>query len=221
MNKGVTGIGSNYVYKICIAGAESVGKTSTVNRWAHGWFRHDYKSTVGVQHYSRTIEMGQGENKATIKLIIWDMAGQEVFKELRKSFYDGASGLVLMCDITRKRTFNQLPRWLSEATENIGGEVPVVVVANKGDKKPHRVEEKDISKFAESLKAPHIITSALTGSNVTDLFELIGGMTHKEVQGLVPKGHDWSNMAKNPKPARKTSKSSSTGRTSKRPTKGR
>lgn len=165
--------------------------------------------------------MSQGKNKATIKLIIWDMAGQDVFKELRKSFYDGASGLVLMCDITRKRTFNQLPKWLSEATENIGVKVPVVVVANKGDKKPHRVEEKDISKFAKSLKAPHIITSALTGSNVTDLFELIGGMAHKKVQGLVPKDHDWSMLTKNPMAAKKSSKSSSTGRTPKKATKGR
>ncbi|MFW9966522.1 MAG: hypothetical protein ACFFEA_05155, partial [Candidatus Thorarchaeota archaeon] len=91
----------------------------------------------------------------------------------------------------------------------------------KGDKKPHRVEEKDISKFAKSLKAPHIITSALTGSNVTDLFELIGGMAHKKVQGLVPKDHDWSMLTKNPMAAKKSSKSSSTGRTPKKATKGR
>lgn len=185
-------IRSKYVYKICIIGAESVGKTSTVNRWAHGWFRHDYKSTVGVQHSSRTLALGKGKNKATIKLILWDMAGQEVFKELRKSFYDGATGLVLMCDITQKRTFNQLPKWLNEADENIGGRVPVVVVANKVDKKPHRVKEEDISKYAKRIKGPYVLTSALDGSNITDLFEIAGRMVHEEAQGIVPKMHDWS-----------------------------
>jgi small GTP-binding protein len=174
---------SKYVYKICIIGAEGVGKTSTVNRWAHGWFRHDYKSTVGVQHSSRTLELGKGRKKETIKLILWDMAGQDSFKELRRSFYDGATGLVLMCDITRKRTFNQMAKWYKEATENIGEKVPVVLVANKVDKKPHRVQEKDISKYAKSLKSPHIITSALDGSNITDLFELIGKLVHEEIQG--------------------------------------
>ncbi|MFW9801721.1 MAG: Rab family GTPase [Candidatus Thorarchaeota archaeon] len=182
---------SKYVYKICIIGPESVGKTSTVNRWAHGWFRHDYKSTVGVQHSSRDLSLGKGKKKAPIKLILWDMAGQDVFKELRKSFYDGATGLVLMCDITRKRTYNQLPKWLKEAEENIGGKVPVVVVANKVDKKPHRVEEKDINNFAKNLGAPYVMTSALDGSNITDLFEIIGKMVHEESQSIVRSGHNW------------------------------
>lgn len=207
MKRGSIRIKSRYVYKICIVGAANVGKTSTVNRWAHGWFRHDYKSTVGVQHFSRTLMLGKGKKKATIKLILWDMAGQEIFKELRKSFYDGATGIVLMCDITRKRTFNQLPKWFKEATKNIGEKVPVVVVANKVDKKPHRVEEKDISKYAKSLKAPYIITSALSGSNITDLFELIGKMIHEEIQGIVPKGHDWSKESRKMSAPKKTTKS--------------
>jgi small GTP-binding protein len=152
---------------------------------------------------------GKGKKISTIKLILWDMAGQDIFKELRKSFYDGATGLVLMCDITRKRTFNQLPKWVSEATKNIGEKVPVVVVANKADKKPHRVEEKDIIEYAKSLKAPYIISSALTGSNITDLFELVGRMVHEEVQGLVPKGHDWSKESRMVSIPKKTSKSSS------------
>ena len=208
-------IRSKYVYKICIIGAESVGKTSTVNRWAHGWFRHDYKSTVGVQHSSRTLTLGKGKKKETIKLILWDMAGQDVFKELRKSFYDGATGLVLMCDITRKQTFNQMPKWHKEAKQNIGENVPVVVVANKVDKQPHRVEEKDISKYAKKLKAPYIITSALDGSNITDLFEIMGRMVHEEIQGLVPKGHDWSKESVK-KISAKKSKSSKKGSSKKK-----
>jgi Fe2+ transport system protein B len=72
----------------------------------------------------------------------------------------------------------------------------VVVVANKGDLKRRRVTEKDIAQYAKSLKAPHIVTSALTGSNVTDLFELVASMVHQETQGLVPRGHDWSKPKK-------------------------
>lgn len=149
------------------------------------------------------------------------MAGQDIFKELRKSFYDGATGLVLMCDITRKRTFNQLPKWHKEATENIREKVPVVVVANKVDKKPHRVDEKDISEYAKSLKAPYIITSALSGSNITDLFELTGKMIHEEIQGIVPRGHDWSKESRKMSPPKKASKSSSKKKPKKKSTKAR
>ncbi|MHA2302855.1 MAG: Rab family GTPase [Candidatus Thorarchaeota archaeon] len=219
--RGSIRIKSRYVYKICIVGAASVGKTSTVNRWAHGWFRHDYKSTVGVQHFSRNLVLGKGKKKATIKLILWDMAGQDIFKELRKSFYDGASGIVLMCDITRKRTFNQLPKWYSEATKNIGEKVPAVVVANKVDKKPHRVEELEVSNYAKSLKAPYIITSALSGSNITDLFKLIGRMVHEEIQEIVPKGHDWSKESGKMISPKKTSKSKSKKKPKKKSTKDR
>ncbi|MFQ5832023.1 MAG: Rab family GTPase [Candidatus Thorarchaeota archaeon] len=190
-----------------VVGDAEVGKTSTVNRWAHGWFRHDYKLTVGVQHYSRTIELGKGEDKTSIKLIIWDMAGQDVFKELRASFYDGATGTVLMFDITRKRTFNHMQRWIEEAWENIGERVPVVVVANKADLKPHRVPKKDIAKYAKSLQAPYLVTSALTGSNVTDLFELVAKIVHQETQGIVPKGHDWSK-----RPRKRTTKKKPTAK---------
>jgi small GTP-binding protein len=163
--------------------------------------------------------LGKGKKKATIKLILWDMAGQDIFKELRKSFYDGATGLVLMCDITRKRTFTQLPKWFREATKNIGEKVPVVVVANKVDKKPHRVEERDISKYAKSLKAPYIITSALSGSNITDLFKLIGKMIHEEVQGIVPKGHDWSKESRKISSSKKTPNSTSKKKPRKKSTK--
>jgi GTPase SAR1 family protein len=149
--------------------------------------------------------LGKGKKEDTIKLILWDMAGQDIFKELRKSFYDGATGLVLMCDITRKRTFNQLPKWYSEATKNIGEKVPVVVVANKVDKKPHR----------------YIITSALSGSNITDLFELIGKMVHKEIQGIAPRGHDWSKESRKMSPPKKASKSSGKKKPKKKSTKAR
>ncbi len=184
-----------YVYKVCITGAASVGKTSTVNRWAHGWFRHDYKLTVGVQHYSRIIKLGKGKEKSTIKLVIWDMAGQDVFKELRKSFYDGATGLVLMFDIARKESFSQLPIWLREAMENIGKEVPIVLVANKSDKKS-RVVRKEVVEYAKSIEAPYIFTSALNGSNVTDLFELVGKIVHEKTQALVSNDHVWTKKSR-------------------------
>ncbi len=204
--------GSSFVYKIIIIGDANVGKTSTVNRWAHGWFKHDYKQTVGVQHYSRTVELVEERDKKTVKMVIWDMAGQDIFKELRMHFYDGATGVVLMFDITRKRTFNHLPRWIDEAWESIGERVSVVVVANKGDLKRRRVTEKEIAQYAKSLKAPHLVTSALTGSNVTDLFELVASMVHQETQGLVPRGHDWS------KPEKKMRKKATKKRSTKKKT---
>ncbi|MFX1264277.1 MAG: hypothetical protein ACFFH0_02795, partial [Promethearchaeota archaeon] len=72
--------------------------------------------------------------------------------------------------------------------------------------------QKDIAQYAKSLKAPHIVTSALTGSNVTDLFQLVASMVHQETQGIVPRGHDWS------KPKKKTRKKATKKKTIKKKT---
>lgn len=171
---------TSFVYKVCIVGDAGVGKTSVVVRWSQGWFRHAYISTVGVQHYSRTIDVEGKEGTVSVKLIIWDLAGDDSFKEIRANFYDGAMGLVAMFDLTRADTFRSLPRWIQEAVKSIRRRVPFIVVGNKADLQPFAIDQSLAERYASSIGSPFIATSAKTGSNVADLFEQVGKLIHEK-----------------------------------------
>lgn len=179
-----------YVYKICIAGESAVGKTSTIIRWCEGFFRQEYQSTMGVQHYSRIVEVGDTA-PTVVKMMIWDLAGQDIFKHLRASFYDGAKGIVMMFDVTRQETFGSIPKWIKEAIGHIGGSVPYVIVGNKVDLVPDETEFFGASDYAESLGVPLILTSAKTGDNVDDLFQQIGNLVHKSAQADLQTDKKW------------------------------
>ena len=168
-----------YIYKICITGDPAVGKTSTVIRWSKGWFRQDYQLTVGVQHYSRTVEVGDPANPTLIKLLVWDLGGQDTFEMIRGNYYKGALGIVFMFDLSRKDTFDALLKWIKEAEDNMGEKVPYIVAGNKADLKS-KVSKKAIEDFVKGLGAEYVPTSAKTGAHVSDLFNVIGTLVHEE-----------------------------------------
>ncbi|MHA1903565.1 MAG: Rab family GTPase [Candidatus Thorarchaeota archaeon] len=174
-----------YVYKICVVGDSAVGKTSTIIRWSENRFQENYQSTVGVQHYSRTVEIGESADKVLVKMMIWDLAGQDVFKPLRAGFYDGAKGLIAMYDLSRPETLKSLPGWVKEANEHINEEVPYVIVGNKIDLIPEGKDFPETKKYAESKGAPFMVTSAKTGANVSDLFGIVGKLVHESFQAQV------------------------------------
>lgn len=179
-----------YVYKICIAGDSAVGKTSTIIRWCEGFFRQEYQSTMGVQHYSRIVEVG-GTTPVAVKMMIWDLAGQDIFKHLRASFYEGAKGLVMMFDVTREETFDTIPKWIKEAIGHVGETVPYVIVGNKADLVPGEIQFFGAREYAESLGVPFLLTSAKTGSNVEDLFQHIGNLVHERAKLELQQDKKW------------------------------
>ncbi len=179
-----------YVYKICVAGESAVGKTSTIIRWCEGFFRQEYQSTVGVHHYSRIVEVG-GSSPTVVKMMIWDLAGQDIFKPLRASFYDGAKGIVMMFDVTRQETFGSIPKWIKEALGYIGRDVPYVIVGNKADLVPDESKFFGASEYAKSLGVPFILTSAKAGTNIEDLFQQIGNLVHDRAQAEIKSDTKW------------------------------
>lgn len=178
-----------YVYKICISGDAAVGKTSAILRWSEGYFRQEYQSTMGVQHYSRIVEVG--EDATTVKMMIWDLAGQDIFKHLRASFYEGAKGLIIMFDVTREDTFATIPGWIREAMGYVGDNIPYIIVGNKVDLVPGERHFFGAQEYADSLNSPFILTSAKTGSNIDDLFMRIGNFVHQKAQKDLQRDKGW------------------------------
>lgn len=160
------------MYKIVVLGEGAVGKTAIVTRFSHGFFRTDYKTTIGSQFAVKNLDIKTNENRRlTVKLQIWDVAGQSRFAILRPMYYRGASGGVLVYDVTRRRTFIVLHEWLDELHKAINKTIPLVLVANKTDLPDRVVTPAEGREFADKHSMPYVESSAKTGEGVIDIFE--------------------------------------------------
>jgi Ras-related protein Rab-2A len=133
-------------------------------------FKEDHEVTVGVEFGTLLVKI----EEQTLKLQIWDTAGQESFKSITKIFYRGAHCVVLAYDITRLETFENLRNWIDEVMAQSEPEVIVILIGNMKDREHKR--EVSIEK-AEAFRARHNIpffveTSAKTGENVETIFTM-------------------------------------------------
>jgi Ras-related protein Rab-2A len=164
----------DYLFKVVILGEGAVGKTAIVTRFSHGFFRTDYKTTIGSQFAVKNIDIHERNENLTVKLQIWDVAGQSRFQILRPMYYRGSSGGVLVFDVTRRRTFLLLDEWLDELERAVGKKIPLVLVANKTDLPDRVVEPKEGREFADARDMPYVESSAKTGEGIVDIFENLG-----------------------------------------------
>ncbi|KAL8694641.1 MAG: hypothetical protein Q9218_000736 [Villophora microphyllina] len=118
--------------KICVLGAQGVGKTSLVQRYVKGTFTPSTTaSTVGASFLTkRVLDIDSG---VTVRLQLWDTAGQERFRSISKLYYRGASAVLLVYSIVNEQSFEEMGRWMQEVKENVGENVIVHVVGTKSD----------------------------------------------------------------------------------------
>ncbi len=161
---------SLFVFKVIIIGPGAVGKTSLLHRFVENKFSFRYKLTIGADFLSKIIEYKPG---TTIKLQIWDIGGQDRYKFLRSSFFDGANGALIVFDLSRWHTFEELEDWLKDLHEYAGKNIPFVLIGNKVDliEKSDELSERESAQvFAKKEKTYYVETSAKTGENVEDAF---------------------------------------------------
>ncbi|KAL9106345.1 MAG: hypothetical protein Q9227_008614 [Pyrenula ochraceoflavens] len=72
-------------------------------------------------------------NQKKMKLSLWDTAGQETYKSITRSYFRGASGALLVFDITRRNTFEAVTAWLQDLHQIAEEEIVVILVGNKTD----------------------------------------------------------------------------------------
>ncbi|NWF94766.1 MAG: GTP-binding protein [Candidatus Thorarchaeota archaeon] len=162
----------DYLFKTVVLGEGAVGKTAIVTRFSHGFFRTDYKTTIGSQFAVKNIDVAtKSGSKVTVKLQIWDVAGQSRFQILRPMYYRGSSGGILVYDVTRRRTFLVLDEWLAELKKAINKDIPLVLVANKTDLPDRVVTTAEGRQFAQQHNMPYVESSAKTGQGILDVFE--------------------------------------------------
>ena len=157
-------------FKVIIVGPSAVGKTSLLNRFVHNEFALKYKLTIGVDFLTKTVEF---QPSIFIKLHIWDIGGQERFKFLHRSFYEGAAGAVLVFDLSRQNTFSGMKSWLSEMRSIMTNEIPKVIIGNKSDLMPEIgqiIDRSAVEQYARKEHCSYFETSAKTGENVDKAF---------------------------------------------------
>ena len=159
-----------YRIKVIIIGEAGVGKTSLVKRFVSGHFTRDYRASIGANLFIKEINLNSN-NKVSIQ--IWDIAGQERWKKMRHLYYRGAHGALIVGDLTRKNTFEQLKEFWNPDLKKFCGDIPKILVVNKVDLEPI-VSTSDIEKLAQDINVKAIIsTSAKNGQNVEEAFHQI------------------------------------------------
>ena len=156
--------------KICLLGDFAVGKTSLIRRFTEGIFEDKYLSTIGTKISRKILPI----RNTTLTLLIWDLAGGEEFSRVMHSYYRGASGAILVCDLTRKETLPILTRY-AEDFRSINPHTPLVVVGNKVDLlEQQAIPPSELRAVAVQLEGPCFASSAKTGENVEALFQTLG-----------------------------------------------
>eukprot|EP01126_Amoeba_proteus_P033879 TRINITY_DN3347_c0_g1_i7.p1 TRINITY_DN3347_c0_g1~~TRINITY_DN3347_c0_g1_i7.p1 ORF type:complete len:190 (-),score=16.82 TRINITY_DN3347_c0_g1_i7:175-744(-) len=145
----------------------AVGKSCLLHRFTEGRFIADSPHTIGVEFGTKVVSV-QGKK---VKLQIWDTAGQERFRSVTRTYYRGASGVLLVYDITRRSTFNHLTTWLSDCRNLAGPNVVIMLVGNKKDLEDARgISYEEASNWASENGLLFLETSAKTGETVEDGF---------------------------------------------------
>ena len=159
-----------FILKILTSGEGGVGKTTLLKRYVEGTFSADTKMTIGVEFFLKELEVDG--KQCTLQL--WDFGGQERFRFLLESYVLGAKGALLMFDLTRPVTLDNLQEWVTIVRKGDPA-IPVLFLGTKLDLKGEiMVDDEYAVSFKQQFNMFDFLkVSSKTGENVQEAFELI------------------------------------------------
>jgi len=158
-----------YLFKVIVCGDPACGKTSSILRFTQSAFRRTYIPTIGVNMTKKEVQV----NNKKINLVLWDLAGHIKFQVMRRHFYEGAKGIILLFDTTRRITFESIPQWYQDIKKgiNLQNETITYLCGNKIDLRAERqVSSEQAIEITKKLNIEYFETSALTGENIDQMF---------------------------------------------------
>ncbi|KAF7724659.1 Ras- protein ypt3 [Apophysomyces ossiformis] len=161
----------DYLFKLVLIGDSGVGKSNLLSRFTTNEFNLESKSTIGVEFATKNIEI----NNHTIKAQIWDTSGQERYRAITGAYYRGAVGALLVYDITRQSSFQNVTHWLKELREHADQNIVIMLVGNKVDlsETSRAVSSDEGGSLAEQEGFLFMETSALDATNVENAFATV------------------------------------------------
>ncbi len=182
--------GRQYLFKVLLLGDGAVGKTSIRERYMGRGFKGSYLKTIGADFASKKLTMGDTQ----ITMQIFDLAGQDAYVTARKAFYKGGRAAFLVFDLQDETTLVNLRQWAKDAIEFSQGSISTfVVLGNKADLVETRMVSKERAvQFCRQLSAEtgldlvYLETSAKTGQNIKEAFDLLAYTLLKEANVEIP-----------------------------------
>jgi small GTP-binding protein len=175
---------AKYHMKVIVCGTGAVGKTSLVRRFVENKFDFNYLLTVGMEPSNRKLQV----NGFLVNLVIFDVAGQKRFQTLREIFFRKANGALLVFDLTRPDSLDELYEWKDQIDERLGkNKIPLVLLGNKADLEDmiqidYQVLEDTVIPDFQPVK--YLETSAYQNKNVHDAFSVIANEILRR-QGII------------------------------------
>ena len=154
------------LYKILLLGDSTVGKTCFLFLYLDYSFLDLHMATIGLDYRLKTLIL---EEQKIVKIQLWDTAGQDKFRAITRNYYKGASGIILIFDVTNIKSYENIKKWINEIKEEISEKVSIVLIGNKID----NVQERKISKeqgekLANEIGIKFFETSAKTGEGINE-----------------------------------------------------
>ena len=160
-----------HAFKVVVVGASGVGKTAIVQHLTTGNFREESQPTIGVEFKSYNFQ-AEGDS---IKLQIWDTAGQDRFRSVSKAYFRNALGAILMFDLTSKQSFDDLNVWINDLQSLCAPNAHIILIGNKLDLEDDRqIDSNEPQAFAQRYNLNYLETSAKDGNNVSEAFIRLG-----------------------------------------------
>ncbi len=175
----------DFLFKLILIGDSSVGKSNILLKYLKGEFDQNSRATVGVEFGTKNIKI---KNKK-IKIQIWDTAGQERYRSITSAYYKGAKGAFIVYDITRKLTFDNIDKWVTDLKTNGDKNISIILIGNKSDLEDKReVEKEEGIKKSEEYKIAFLETSALNGDNIDKAFNELLEQIYQNVCSDIEEG---------------------------------
>ncbi|KAG0164479.1 Ras- protein Rab-11A [Apophysomyces sp. BC1034] len=183
----------DYLFKLVLIGDSGVGKSNLLSRFTTNEFNLESKSTIGVEFATKNIEI----DKHTIKAQIWDTSGQERYRAITGAYYRGAVGALLVYDITRQSSFQNVTHWLKELREHADQNIVIMLVGNKVDLSDtsRAVTSDEGGSLAEQEGFLFMETSALDATNVESAFATVFDNIYTTLPKKQPAGDTQANVA--------------------------
>ena len=153
-------------FNIMTLGNSSVGKTCYILRYTEKTFEEVYLTTLGIDYKTKIIKL---PNNQKYRIDYYDTAGQERYRSISLNAIKNTQGVILMYDITNKKTFDAITKWIKDIIDAKGKDFPIVLLGNKCDMETERQVTKDEGEeLAQKYNLSFFETSNKTGTNVEE-----------------------------------------------------
>ena len=171
----------SYLFKYIIVGDSGCGKSCILLQYTNENFEPVHDLTIGVEFGTKVITIPDSTQPTSVKLQIWDTAGQESFRSITRSYYRNSAVAIVVFDITRRHTFEQIEKWLTDITD-LNKSMTILIVGNKIDLHHRRqVSTEEGEKLARKYNCTYLETSAKTGHNINTVFEFTAKTVYNQI----------------------------------------